>query len=82
MMETGFEMLDGVLVKDEEAVTVSMSVDEFIVLHYTVKSAYCEAKQNERLHKIPVPQILEDLMDIVEIKFFTMSKAEEVRCNG
>lgn len=82
MMETGFELLLGGFMKDEEAVTLTISIDEFIGLLYTIKKEYQQAKQNERIHGLPVPQILEDLYDNIESKFFSMSKSEEVRCNG
>ena len=67
---------------DVEAVVLTLTVDEFIGLRYTIKKEYHQAKQNERIHGVPVPEILEDLYDTVESKFFSMSKAEEVRCNG
>ena len=67
---------------DVEAVVLTLTVDEFIGLRYTIKKEYHQAKQNERIHSLPVPQILEDLYDTVESKFFSMSKAEEVRCDG
>lgn len=82
MMETGFELLLGGFMKDEEAVTLTISVDEFIGLRYTIKNEYHRAKQNESIHGLPVPQILEELYDKIESKFFSLSKEEEVRCDG
>lgn len=67
---------------DVEAVVLTLTVDEFIGLRYTINKEYQQAKQNERIHGLPIPETLEDLYDIVESKFFSMSKAEEVRCNG
>lgn len=67
---------------DVEAVVLTLTVDEFIGLRYTIKKEYHQAKQNERIHGLPVPQILEGLYDTVESKFFSLSKAEEVRHDG
>lgn len=82
MMETGFERLVGSYVRDEEVVNVTLSIDEFIGLRKVVKGALHTARRNEVIHGLPVPQILEELYDKIESKFFSLSKEEEVRRNG
>lgn len=67
---------------DVEAVVLTLTVDEFIGLRYTIKKEYHQAKQNERIHGLPVPEVLSELYDNIESKFFSLSKAEEVRCDG
>lgn len=81
MMETGFELVLGSFMKDEEAVTLTISVDEFIGLRKVVKGALHTARRNEAIHGLPVPQVIEEVYDKIESKFFSMSKEEEVRCN-
>lgn len=80
-METGYEViikddLEVSFIKDKEVVSITTSIDEFIVVRNLIKDAYTRAEQNNRIHGLEINPTLEKLRELYESTFNALLEAE------